>query len=1212
MKTLLLLALMLLLADDLRAQPVRPPADRIRQHRFVHLTVEDGLSNGVVNAIAQDSAGFMWFGTENGLNRYDGRSFKAYFHIPSDSTSLPNSRITSLLTAPDGTLWVVTPLGLCSYNPRTDSFRRIALDPRYNATDGSMKHKRLGQIARSSDGTLWICSEYGISRYNPASKADNTPFPHITYTVNGTKPSNRFFAASIFIIPPKPTSGASPQNASPKERVLVNGVMEYILGEGGVYELDPKQMSFTLLADSIQITSYLADKKAFTGYYFERSNRHLLYQFDAETFAVQRTMDAPLEQNRSYNPFATSRDSIHYLTIDDGVQILNANTFASRVIACNPNFSESLLPPGVMIFDRSGVLWIGGGGGVSKYAPHQYKFTHFRHNPTDANSLLFGYARAMTEDIQGNLWVGEHFFGFNKIDRARNDRIQRFEKPCITPRPAAHRTVWSMSSDRNGLVWVRGADFNNTQIGVGITAEGKVVLPHKDWFGGKLPPLYITFLHNAGGVRDSILWALRKTANPKGLKRDPDNFPYYIPANGYGQWYLTKLLVPALPKSTPPVSAPLSSYKVLGDYSVPEEVLGTKVEVGHFRTVGALQAVDAEGTWYGLRDSVLVMWSPARDGNSVRKKVVKGAYTLTLASRLDNSVMVEGMLDSKGKLWFTCKGGGVLQVNPKTGESVSIGIAEGLPNMNAYGVLEDYRGNVWISTDAGLCEYNPETKQFRTFGLADGLQGREFNRLSSHKSPSGELFFGGINGVNAFFPEDTDPNPAPPLIALANLATPLRVLPSAMGDTLELPFEERSFRAEILALEYTDPKRNRVAWKLEGFDAEWHISETNDQDRRLNYTNLDAGAYRLIVKAANSDGVWSKPQCAVQLTILPAWWQTWWFRAAVAVVLLSLAYALFRWRVRIIQKRNLDLEYQVLARTAELGDANAELSFANVEIHEKNLELAENLEKLKRAQKQLVESEKMAALGTLVSGVAHELNTPIGVAVTAASTMQSRAKRFLERLEKNEPLLKQELRDFTADAAEGTAITLSNLARAADLIQSFKHVAVDQHTDQFRHFELGAYLHELARSLEPQWKGEQHRLEVCCAESILLESFPGAIAQIITNFVMNSLLHGFREYTENGVMTLRAEQHTETITLRFSDNGRGIPAEIVERIYDPFFTTKQAQGGTGLGLNIAYNLVTQKLGGTLVCQSTVGQGTTFTMTLPHALEHHTTTGVMRS
>ncbi len=615
--------------------------------------------------------------------------------------------------------------------------------------------------------------------------------------------------------------------------------------------------------------------------------------------------------------------------------------------------------------------------------------------------------------------------------------------------------------------------------------------------------------------------------------------------------------------------------------------------------LGSMLVQDALGTFHGVRDTTLYSWNPMRD-TIVRRTPLLAARVITEAvRRMEISAYLH--FDRRGRLWMFCKGGGAVRYDMKTGESLTLGVAEGLPNVNVYAVLEDYRGNYWISTDAGISEYNPTTKQFRHFGPADGLQGREFNRVSYFQSPSGEMFFGGVNGVNAFFPEDTDPNPTPPLIALANLSTTLRILPSAMGDTLELPFEERSFQAEILALEFTDPKRNRVAWKLEGFDAEWHISEANDQNRLVNYTNLDGGTYRLMVKAANSDGVWSKPQCALQVTVLPAWWQTWWFRLGIALVLVLAGYALFRWRVRQIQRRNRDLEYQVLARTAELGDANAELSFANVEIQEKNLELAENLDKLKRTQKQLVESEKMAALGTLVAGVAHELNTPIGVAITAASTMQSRAKRFLERLENNEPLLKKELKDFTTDAAEGTAITLNNLARAADLIRSFKHVAVDQHSGQFRRFELGAYLHEMARSLEPQWKGGQHRLEVHCAQSIIIASFPGAIAQIITNFVMNSLLHGFQGYTENGVMTLLAEQHDEAVTLRYSDNGRGIPPEILHRIYDPFFTTKQAQGGTGLGLNIVYNLVTQKLGGMLVCESIVGQGTTFTMTIPITL-----------
>ncbi len=255
------------------------------------------------------------------------------------------------------------------------------------------------------------------------------------------------------------------------------------------------------------------------------------------------------------------------------------------------------------------------------------------------------------------------------------------------------------------------------------------------------------------------------------------------------------------------------------------------------------------------------------------------------------------------------------------------------------------------------------------------------------------------------------------------------------------------------------------------------------------------------------------------------------------------------------------------------------------------------LETLRRTQTQLAQAEKMASLGTLVAGVAHELNTPIGVAVTAASTLKSRTDIFTQRYAEG-GLKKSELEAYIETAKTGADLTLRNLERAADLIQSFKQVAVDQTSDNKRRFKLRSYLEGVITSLEPKWKAARHQVEIECDESIELETYPGAVAQIITNLIENSLLHGFQGFTEEGLMRIVAEKKGERITLTYSDNGRGIPPEVLPRIFDPFFTTKQAQGGTGLGMHIVFNLVTQKLGGEIVAEKTDEIGARFIIHLP--------------
>lgn len=267
------------------------------------------------------------------------------------------------------------------------------------------------------------------------------------------------------------------------------------------------------------------------------------------------------------------------------------------------------------------------------------------------------------------------------------------------------------------------------------------------------------------------------------------------------------------------------------------------------------------------------------------------------------------------------------------------------------------------------------------------------------------------------------------------------------------------------------------------------------------------------------------------------------------------------------------------------------------EIELSNTELQENLETLRQTQAQLLQAEKMASLGTLVAGVAHELNTPIGVAVTAASTLHGNVENF-EKEYQTGGLKKSSLENFIEHSKLGAELTLRNLERAADLVQSFKQVAVDQTSDAKRRFKLDEYLHEIITSLQPKLKTTKHRVAIECDETLELETYPGAIAQIITNFITNSLLHGFDGYTENGVITIACKKVASSVTLTYSDNGRGIPPEVLPRIFDPFFTTKQAQGGTGLGMHIVYNLATQKLGGSIRFEPNSGSGARFIVEFP--------------
>ncbi len=265
-------------------------------------------------------------------------------------------------------------------------------------------------------------------------------------------------------------------------------------------------------------------------------------------------------------------------------------------------------------------------------------------------------------------------------------------------------------------------------------------------------------------------------------------------------------------------------------------------------------------------------------------------------------------------------------------------------------------------------------------------------------------------------------------------------------------------------------------------------------------------------------------------------------------------------------------------------------------VEERTTELKRSLETIRQTQAQLVQSEKMAALGGLVAGVAHEINTPIGIAVSAASHLEDKTQEFVAKVE-SQKLKRSDLNSYAKTAADSSNLILKNLSGAVKIVQGFKQVAVDQASGERRDFKLKAYIEDVLLSLKPKLKKTKHQVKMNCPEDLALSSCPGAFSQIISNLVMNSLIHGFEEM-EAGEIGFDAAEDNGFVVLTYRDNGKGMEENDLAKIFDPFFTTKRSQGGSGLGMHIVHNLVTQTLGGSIMCKSEVGEGMTVTMKIP--------------
>ncbi|NQY64219.1 MAG: HAMP domain-containing histidine kinase [Alteromonadaceae bacterium] len=279
---------------------------------------------------------------------------------------------------------------------------------------------------------------------------------------------------------------------------------------------------------------------------------------------------------------------------------------------------------------------------------------------------------------------------------------------------------------------------------------------------------------------------------------------------------------------------------------------------------------------------------------------------------------------------------------------------------------------------------------------------------------------------------------------------------------------------------------------------------------------------------------------------------------------------------------------ELLEQQSKLQKENSRRSQTESTLTRTNKKLKNSIHELNKAQKRLLESEKMAALGCLSAEVSHEINTPIGISITSTSYLSDTLTKLTRDIQ-DQKLTKRSLEDFTQNASHSIELLNNNLNRASDLITSYKQIAVDQTSDKFRLIKVAKYIEEIIKSLHPKLKNTRYNIHVNCPENLEIHGHAGAISQIFTNLIINSLIHGFEDMIE-GDITIDITMLEERLHIHYQDNGHGVEPEQLARLFEPFYTTKAAQGGTGLGTHIIYNLVTDTLNGTITANSESGNG----------------------
>jgi signal transduction histidine kinase/ligand-binding sensor domain-containing protein len=815
-----------------------------------HLSIEQGLSQNSIYCILQDGQGFLWFGTQDGLNRYDGYGFEVYRPRPGDANSLSHHFIRALAEGADGALWIGTDGGgLNRLDKETGQIARYQHDP----TDaGSLSGDRVYALYSDPEGRLWIATEDGLDRLDPGA-ADFVHFEHDSQA-----------SGSL-------TSGAI--RAIYRDRA---GILWLGSDGGGLDRLDPATGQLTHYRHEDGDPASLSDDVV------------LAIVEDRAGSLWVGTGGGGLERLDR----ATGRFEHHRHDAGD------ANTLSNDAVSA-------------LYEDRDGILWVGTmGGGLDRFDRESGEFSHYQ------GGLTHDFVSAIFEDRSGILWVGTLGGGINYSGCAPR-AFALYQSNPETPNGLSENVIWSIWEDLDGAVWIGtfggGLDRLDRQSGQWT---------HYRHDPGDLATLSDDVVRAVRQDRQGVIWV---GTDGGGLDR-------LDPATGRFAHYRHDDADPAS----------LSHDAILTLYLDNQDELWV-------------------GTWGGLNRFDRATSSFARylhdpgDSGSLSHNTVRAIYqdrsgalwigTPQGLNRLDqatgtfiryqadpqdpNSLSSDDILaiyqDRAGTLWVGTFGGGLNRFDPETGTFGHYGAQDGLPSAIVYGILEERSGPgspagpLWLSTNGGLSRLDLDTGTFVNYDVRDGLQSNEFNAGAYFQNADGEMFFGGVNGLNSFFPADVQPNPYVPPIVLTSLRQSGVDLasgaPLASRRSISLRWPDNDFEFEFAALSFCQPERNRYAYRLEGFDREWVDAGTRRVGR---YTNLPGGTYTLHVKGSNSDGIWNEGGLALQVTVVPPFWATAWFRGLAGMVVAAAGLAVFRLRIRAVENRSRALESQVSQRTAEL------------------------------------------------------------------------------------------------------------------------------------------------------------------------------------------------------------------------------------------------------------------------------------------------------
>ena len=845
-------AALLLPGAALPAQRASLPFDRIGQER--------GLANGSVNAIAQDRAGFLWLGTEDGLHRYDGAGFTVHRPVRGDTSSLADAWITKIVASRQGGLWIGTLNGgVQRLDHGRDGFRRYGT---IAGDSSSLSASRVHALLETRDGIVWVGTPAGLDRLDPASG----------------KVRRHALAP-----------GGAADSANSVVSIAEDSLGRLWVGtqKGGLHHFDRLIERFStlpVLRPGEVVNAILPGERG--RLWVSIGDALLLVDPDASRI-VQRIAAG----GHAATPIAGLVSSLTegsggriWLGTDEGLVDFDPATTTATLYRHDRRDPRSLGGDIVraVFVDRGGVLWVGVESyGVSRHAASAVHFDLLRPDSGSSRGLSNGYIRGISQDRAGNVWIATQYGGLDRLD-ARTGEVRVYRRRPGVPGSLPSDNVWSFLEDHRGVAWVG--------------------LPTANGFG--------TLDVRTGEYRPSPLV--------------PENVP-------------VSLLYETRDGSLLVGSTGRGLFEIDRDRRTTRHYTSGADSPGRLAT-NDVQTVleDREGMlWVGGDGGVTRL--DRRSGRSMHFRTIPG-----LPGSLDGFFATNVVEDRNGDIWIASKGAGLTRFERRTGTFTSFGIADGLPSDFVYGVLEDARGQLWLSTDDGIARLDPRTRAVVRFGLEDGLQAREFNRRAFLRARDGTMYLGGINGVTVFRPDAMADPPPPPVASLLSIRigdAPPRLATALTADSvLRLRHDRSSFAASFFAPDFSMPEKTAYAYRLEGIDRGWITAGAR---REASYANLAPGRYVFRVVAANAAGRWSSTGAGVTIVVEPPWWGTWWARIAGVLALAGAIVLGMRLRLRAIRRRSARLEQLVEAQTRDLVAAKTRLHEALLRERDAARELVE-------------------------------------------------------------------------------------------------------------------------------------------------------------------------------------------------------------------------------------------------------------------------------